>query len=166
MYQWPILPVLDNIPNSIHPSIHSLSRWILNIVYLPGTIQSSGDTNMKNVFPKLNILGSSFQLKNSITIIILPQVLVMVPFLAETCFFLKQTKARKFLIYRKIARSVKRTPTCPLSRYTNYQLCQWYCLILRVSHLNAHNVDLLSSSQHFKELLIWNNSRFTESFQS
>lgn len=66
-----MLPVLDIILN-IHPSIHSLAG---------DTIQSSGDRNMKNVFSKLNILGNSFQLKHSFTIIILPQLLVTVPFL-------------------------------------------------------------------------------------
>lgn len=48
---------------------------------------------MKNVFSKLNILGSFFQLKNSIAIIILPQALVTATFLEETCFFLKEVKA-------------------------------------------------------------------------
>lgn len=78
-----MLSVLDIFPN-IHPSIH----------YLAGdTIQSSGNRNIKNVFSKLNILGNSFQLKNSFTIIILPQVLVTVPFLEENLFLSKRGKS-------------------------------------------------------------------------
>lgn len=48
---------------------------------------------MKNVFSKLNILGNSFQPKNFFTIIILPQVLVTVPFLEENLFLSKRGKS-------------------------------------------------------------------------
>lgn len=84
----------------IHLFILSAGEFF-NIFYFPDTIQSSGDTNMKNMFSKLNLLRSSFQLKNSIIVITLPQILATVPSLEETYFFLKEANVRKFLVFRK-----------------------------------------------------------------
>lgn len=110
-----MLPILHIVPTSIDPSIHFSAGEFWTSLISQTPFKALKIQTCKTCYLSSTFQGAPSILKNSITIIILPQVLVTVPSLEETCFFLKEANARRFPMYKKVARSVKGTPTCSLS---------------------------------------------------